>query len=482
MVRKTILIYSVFVALIAFIPDARSDQSLQIEEAVRQFVDTILRDIPVSRTIRLDEIQSTESDLPETENALIEKISGILAIALIDAGYTVTRVYPTDHAVQIYGRLDVSKTEEKRSLILNLTFQTADLTRSYSYSLLEIATTKNRLSPILFGEIAYLAGGEIESFDPGDEHATHTSTVNERDIMLGVKAGAQSRVQATAAFRTRSSFGQDRIEVERAHIQADFDRISLLSGIYRLRPGHGSRYLNATVQRPYWKKGLIFDSRVSGLRVRMNRGSYSLEGQIATNRNPSAVAALRPRICTDKVDLSLIALYVNRDDQYNDTAYLIGSEATYRHDPSLFFYAAGSHCHYHGKGVNIEREIDILFSEYDWNLTRSARWRIHGAYLAIIERFSAESPLDGNSRLDQTFFQAIEFLANKSVTVALDYERFDIGDFYQTDVTARICLHPDPNGSLIGIPYGKIILRARAIFPEIGRKTLFFGVEGQTFF
>ncbi len=431
---------------------------LDEKEAVRHFLSLIGHQIPSSRHITISEIKTDPKLSPTAED-----ICGRLIFGLVEAGHTVGKNDSLSTAVRILGSLHEYSDDQYR-LELSLVLPDSIIKQRYQYR--NSKETQNRFGSTIFGDMAYLAGGEIEKLSLTSNLASQTSTVNERDFRIGVETNFRESIHSVFSVRTHSSFGRDDIEIDAARVNVHFDKLSLLSGIYWLQLGHESRYLNSTVERSYWDEGLIFDSRVSGLLLTLDQSRLTVDLNIATNRNPSAVATMSCNLLIrHNMNITTTALYVNRDDEFNDVSWQSGIEFLFE-SKGCFFYALSAKKFFEGHGVNPERRLVTLLLEYEKQLTN--RWILKGAYLSISQW------LKGDRSIEETIYQEIDLKINRFLTSGFQYERFDLGDFTQTDLTAILYVRP-----IVAV---QLSMKVRYIVPQFGRELLFLGIGGRVRF
>ena len=331
----------------------------------------------------------------------------------------------------------------------------------------------------VIGNLNFLVGAEAEltNLKIDDNTETRTSSVNERDMEIGVSIQfPKEGITSILTVRNRNSFGQDDFKLYKASFAFMQRNTSFLCGIYPLKFGQGSRYLNSSVERPYWNTGLLYDSVITGLSLMKPYKNNMVSFYWGANRNPSMVFATQwsyfnyGNVESNRFGISINGTYVNRDDEYNDIASLAGMEITWQQGEKLFLYGFSGFKYYYGTGVNLERKIIPLFGEYEFAFTNKIV--IKGAYLSII--YNVE--YDERMRED-TLYQEVDYRISTRFMPGLQYERFTIEDFWENNYTFIMYWFPKNKFServhKTGIN-GKI----RYIEPEIGKQRLFIGFEG----
>lgn len=251
---------------------------------------------------------------------------------------------------------------------------------------------------------------------------------------------------------------------------------TFLCGIYPLKFGQGSRYLNSSVERPYWNTGLLYDSVITGLSLMKPYKNNLISFYWGANRNPSMVFATQWNYFNYENDknnyfgVSINGTYVNRDDEYNDIASLAGMEVTWKQGEKLFVYGFSGFKYYNGTGVNLERKIIPLFGEYEYAFTDKIV--IKGAYLSI--NYNVE--YDDQMRED-TLYQEVDYRVSTRFMPGLQFERFIIEDFWENNYTFIMYWFPKTRFSERVHKTG-INGKFRYIDPEIGKQRFFIGFEG----
>ena len=417
--------------------------------------------------------------LPEFEKQLLQ--------ALIKNGYTVTQNSMIETSFQLYIEVEHIEFNNVNKLFLiyvslkleDLSTKKFVITTKTAVTLQQQDSTWINFRPL--GDLNYLAGGELETEDIKltKVYANRTASWNDRDLRAGIQVKLPKRnINAVILLRTRSSFGRDDLKFYKAYFETTSPKASFLCGIFPLQFGIQSRYLNSTVQRPYWNTGLIFDSDVCGFSASLNYKSNKFSFYWATNRNPSMVIAAKWNFTPYKknhqksLDCSLSTIYIARDDLFNDVGKFIGFEIKYQHNKKLFLYGLTAMKYFvSGSMGHLEGKIFPFFVEYQYSLTK--KWILKGAYLSINQWINKRG-----WSLEESINQEIDFQATKQWTSGLQYERFYIGDFWENNYTAVFYFSPWHFNSS---EMSKIsaIFKFRYVNSQFGGNLFFFGVEGR---
>jgi len=420
--------------------------------------------------------------LPEFEKQLLQ--------ALIKNGYTVTKNKRVQASFRLYveiEHIEINNVTKLFEIFLLLKLENLGAKKFVIATKATVTLQQQDSNWIKFrplGDLNYLAGGELETQDIRftKVYANRTASWNDRDLQAGIQVQFPKRnINSVISLRTRSSFGRDDLKFYKAYFEATSPKTSFLCGIFPLQFGIQSRYLNSTVQRPYWNTGLIFDSDVCGFSASLNCKSNKFSFYWATNRNPSMVIAAKWNFTSYKkahqksLDCSLSAIYIARDDVFNDVGKILGFEIKYQHNKKLFLYGLTAMKYFvSGSMGHLEGKIFPFFVEYQYSLT--PKWIIKGAYLSVNQWINKR----GRS-LEESIYQEIDFKANKQWTSGLQYERFYIGDFWENNYTAVFYFSPcDFNSCEIN----KIsaIFKFRYVNSQFGGNLFFFAVEGRVRF
>ena len=263
----------------------------------------------------------------------------------------------------------------------------------------------------VIANLNFLTGSESEfdNLSPGDNTESRTSSVNDRDMEIGVRAGfPHDAVTSVFTVRTDTGFGRDDFKIYRASFSYDYRDTSILAGVYPLKFGSGSRFLNASVEHPYFYAGILFDSSITGLALTRPYNNNCITVYCGANRNPSMAVAAQweySRMSSGNAGhffVSVHGLYVNRDDDYNDIRESGGLELAWQRGEKLFLYGLFGVNHFGGSGVNIERQIIPVWGEYEYALSK--RVILKGGYLALHE------DVDGGERThEETVFQEADY-------------------------------------------------------------------------
>jgi len=447
-----------------------------------EIVDSILMPhLPDSMIILLSEI-----DAPAKYYPYIQEIEQELLQILIKKGYTVTR-NPKGHAShQLCIKIEYIEFENKNSFICeDVSIELQNLLSE------EIVFEKRKhvifslrrskwIQTLAIGDLSYLAGGEAElkNLNISNNSEIRTSSVNEKDLKAGILIHFPARkINSVILLRTRNSFGRDDIKVYKAYFETIGSMSRFLCGVFPLQLGIGSRYLNSTVQRPYWDTGLIFNSEVTGFVTSRNFKNNDFKLYWGTNRNPSMVLAFQWDVkflatsSKKNLNFSMSALYVNRDDNFNDIGKSLGVEIEYHQGEKLFFYGLSALRYFNGSGVNLNRKIIPFLAEYQYSLAK--KWILKGAY------FEINHWVEGDEwSIEETVCQEVNYRVGKNWITGLQYERFSIGDFWENNLTAVVYYNPW-NIHFERVSNLSTAFRFRFIDPKIGEKRFFFGVEAR---
>jgi len=331
----------------------------------------------------------------------------------------------------------------------------------------------------VIGNLNFLVGSEAElkNMKIDDNTESRTSSVNERDMEIGVSLQfPKEGITSLLTVRNRNSFGQDDFKLYRASFAFMQRNTTFLCGIYPLKFGQASRYLNSSVERPYWNTGLLYNSVITGISIAKPYKNNTVSFYWGANRNPSMVFATQWNYInygnkeSSYFGVSINGTYVNRDDEYNDIASLAGMEVSWQQGEKLFLYGFSGFKYYYGTGVNLERKIIPLFWEYEYAF--SNKIVIKGAYLSI--NYNVE---DDERMREDTLYQEVDYRISTHFVPGLQYERFIIKDFWENNYTFIMYWFPMIRFSERVHKTG-INGKVRYIEPEIGKQRFFIGFEG----
>ncbi len=421
----------------------------------------------------------------ETYKHHAQKFERELVHILLSRGYVLTYTGETEASFRFRCKIirvesNFSFTDPVLHLLITidkLPDQEKILNRQVAIALPKIPEETKRFDVI--GDLNFLVGSEaeFENLRIDDNTESRTSSVNERDMEMGVCIHfPKEDISSIITVRTRNSFGRDDLKLYRASFSVHQWNTTLLCGIYPLKFGQASRYLNATLERPYWNTGLFFDSTITGLSIGKPYKNTMITFYCGANRNPSMVLATQWKYTNYRdaennyIDVSLHGLYVNRDDEFNDIGGSTGMEVTWQRGEKLFLYALSGINYFNGTGVNLERTIIPFFCEYEYALTENII--IKGAYLAMNHN------VEGEERMrDVSLYQEVDYRVTNRWVPGLQFERFIIKGFWENNYTLILYCPPRHRFSekihKIGIT-GKI----RYIKPKIGEHRFFVGFEG----
>ena len=430
-------------------------------------------------------VSFSKSEKPATYNYFANKLERELTQILLKKGYTVTY-----------------NAEQKASFNVKCEIVSIESHFPYTNSLLHLLITidklpggesiLNREVSVIFpgnsedaqrfdviGNLNFLVGSEAElnNLKINDNTESRTSSVNERDMEIGVRIQfPQEGITSLLTVRNRNSFGQDDFKLYKASFAFMQRNTTFLCGIYPLKFGQSSRYLNSTVERPYWNTGLLYDSVITGLSIVKPYKNNMVSLSWGANRNPSMVFATQwnyfnyGNVENKRFGVSLHGAYVNRDDEYNDIASLAGMEVTWQQGEKFFIYGFSGFKYYYGTGINLERKIIPLMGEYEYAMTKIIV--IKGAYLSI--HYDVE--YDEQMRED-TLYQEVDYRVSTRWVPGLQYERFVIKGFWENNYTFIMYWFPK-NQFPERVHKTGINSKIRYIEPEIGKQRFFIGFEG----
>ena len=117
-----------------------------------------------------------------------------------------------------------------------------------------------------------------------------------------------------------------------------------------------------------------------------------------------------------------------------DNLESIGIELKFKND-KLFLYGVYGLKHYLGEPLLLEREIVPFLGEFVYKL--SPKWHIKGAYFRVKNKIE-----QNRTRVEETAYQEINYIAKQSLTFGIQYERINIGDFVENIVTSILYYNP----------------------------------------
>ena len=242
-------------------------------------------------------------------------------------------------------------------------------------------------------------------------------------------------IQSWLVLRSRSNFGQDRIKIYKAFFSGIYNRFSIQCGVFPLKFGIHSAYLNLELDQPYWDKGILFDTHLTGLSLTYDMRKTNFRFIAGANRTPSGLVATQVEyVPVRHLILTGSALYVVQDDVFMDNVASVGIEAKFKND-MLFLYSVFGLKHYMGEPLCLERKIVPALGEFAYRL--SSKWHIKGVYFRVQNRIEQQRTL-----VEETLYQELDYIVKENITLGLQYERADIVDYVENTFTGILYYHP----------------------------------------
>ncbi|MBN1293120.1 MAG: hypothetical protein JXB48_14870 [Candidatus Latescibacteria bacterium] len=322
---------------------------------------------------------------------------------------------------------------------------------------------------------------EFENLRLDDNTESRTSSVHDRDMEIGIRARfPYDTVTSVFSVRTDTGFGRDDFRIYRALFSYEYHDATVLCGVYPLKFGSESRFLNASVEHLFFNAGILFDSNITGLSLTKSYNNNRISVYGGANRNPSMAVAARweysrvSRSNNNRFVVSVHGLYVNRDDDYNDIRESGGLELTWQQGEKFFMYGLFGLNFFNGAGVNIKRQVIPMWGEYEYSIT--GKVIVKGGYLVLHENVD-----DAKRNHEETVFQEADYRLSEHWIPGLQFKHTGITGFWENNYTLLMYFFPTHCLS-DRIHKTGITGKLRYIDTKTGDSKFFIGMEGTIVF
>ncbi|MBN1482076.1 hypothetical protein EH223_07450 [candidate division KSB1 bacterium] len=462
---KTVLLTAIY--LLSF--SLAAETGLEIAN----FAQVIQKCPPHEHLVSIDVINQTD-----LSSAWITKVENIFIHYFLTHGYAVT---PANHLrSDLKARISITNFVET-DLALHITIEFFLFAKNNTSPLLTSSLTLPLAKTSLFhgkfvGDLTMNAGGEMIPEGRLDirNKETRTSSIHKRDVRVGIHVSMPQNLSSDVLIRTRTSFGRDDFYLYKVTIQSESDAGRFTFGHYHIQLGRGSRYLNASIERPYWESGLFFDSQMTGLSAQKRFKQHDFSLYAGCNRNPSVMIAGHydftiKKTSAERISARLSAVFVDRDDIYNDLGHVLGFELIHDRHDKLYFYLLAGLRRYYGIGANQVRQVRPLLVECEVPVVN--RWSVQGTCFTLHEQ------VESGKNQYQTMMQGkLSYRLSDRVHPAIQAERFSVNEYQEWNYSALlqyVLTLDDAKNDF------KMSAYCRTIVPEIGRRRYAVLLEGR---
>lgn len=328
-------------------------------------------------------------------------------------------------------------------------------------------------STTVIGSANFLSRITLSNINLNDISAMRTTYQNEKDIRLGIRSYFALTLFSQVSISVRDHFGSDHFELREGFVRIYKENLQIETGVLYPQIGHNAHFFNLDLDRQFWNTGLIYDHRLTGIKLTFPGETITVETIMGTNRQPSFDAILRAYFKLNRVwHLAPSLVYLERDPDFHDRSPQMGLEFSCQPGGNIRVTGIGALKHYTGRLINDQQERLFLFAEIEWQISK--KWSHH---LAVFSKKNWRRPYPttdgwfrGNKNNELNLYNALNMKFSPSFQLKNQIEYLEFPDYCQVDYTQTLVYQPHPGINLH--------LRGRVTFPEIGHHVIGLSIGG----